>query len=359
VSSLRNPVALARLTETWLHRPAAPLRLVLGLTRRCNLRCTMCGSWRLEPGHELAPDEVHRLLSQMPGLTWLDLTGGEPFVRADLADVLAAVLAATPALRVLHFPTNGWFTAAAVAAARQVRRARPDLTLAVTVSIDGERDLHDRIRGRRGGFDRAVATLRALLDAGGVDVHVGTTVTRQNAPALAGLAAALAREAPALSPRRWHWNWPQRSRHYYGNEGLDLAVPGGDELIRDQIRRRGRPRDLVDLMELAFLVNLESFQRGEDAGVPCQALRSAGFVSPEGDLYPCIVYDRCVGNLRGRSVAELWRAPEALAARADIERLACGGCFTPCEAYPMLAGAPLRAAAVTLRRALRLLPTVL
>ena len=104
------------------------------------------------------------------------------------------------------------------------------------------------------------------------------------------------------------------------------------------------------LQELGFLVNLERYLGGEPTGVPCQALRSTCFVSPEGQLYPCHVWDRPLGDLRERPLAELWRSPEVLAARSEVERLDCGGCFTPCEAYPALAGAPVAASVQTLRR---------
>src|SRR5690606_23237770 len=97
-------------------------------------------------------------------------------------------------------------------------------------------------------------------------------------------------------------------------------------------------------------VNLDAHRRGEPAGVPCQALRSTAFVSPEGDVYPCHVYDRPLGNLRELGFSAIWNAAATRTARRDIEALACGGCFTACEAYPALAGAPLRTAALTARR---------
>src|SRR5207249_1941109 len=128
------------------------------------------------------------------------------------------------------------------------------------------------------------------------------------------------------------------------------------DLVSLHLVRRGVPRNLVDVMELVFLINLEFYQRGEPSGVTCQALRSACFISPEGELYPCHIYDRPLGNLHERRFVELWGSREVLAARSDIEeRLACGGCFTACEAYPALAGAPLQTAAQTMRRSLRLL----
>ena len=354
--ALASPTLIARLTETWFHRPSTPTRVVMDLTRRCNLRCEMCQTWQVAAGHELTPAEVRDILGQMPKLCWLDVTGGEVFLRRDAVELLDAVLDAAPSLQMLHFPTNGWFTERVVQAVERIRARRPDLSLIVTVSLDGPRDLHDRIRGRVGSYDRALETFRALRAMDGVGVYVGTTVTPTNADHVAALGDALRAAVPGFTPAEWHWNWLQISAHFFANAALaSLPAVKSDRLVVTHLERRGAPRSLVDLMELVFLVNLESYLRGEPSGVTCQSLRSACFISPEGDLYPCHVYDRPLGNLRERGVREIWSDPATQAARADIERLACGGCFTPCEAYPALAGAPVQAAYQTLRRGLRLL----
>lgn len=356
MGALATPSLIARLTETWFHRPSTPTRVVMDLTRRCNLRCEMCHTWQVTPGHELTPAEVRSILGQMPRLCWLDVTGGEIFLRRDALELLDAVLDAAPALRMLHFPTNGWFTARTVEAVRRVRARRPEVSLIVTVSLDGPRELHDRIRGREGSYDRALETFRALRAIDGVGVYVGTTVTPSNADHVAELGEALRAAVPGFTPAEWHWNWLQISRHFFDNADLgSLPAVKSDRLVVTHLQRRGAPRSLVDLMELVFLVNLEAYLKGEPSGVTCQSLRSTCFISPEGDLYPCHVYDRPLGNLRARPVRDVWNDPATRAARADIERLACGGCFTPCEAYPALAGAPLQTARQTLRRGLRLL----
>ncbi|MGH7786765.1 MAG: radical SAM protein [Candidatus Binatia bacterium] len=351
---LHRPAFLMRLAETWVRRPSAPTRLVMELTRRCNLRCSMCHTWELTPGHELSAAEVAGILAQMPHLNWLDLTGGELFLRQDALAVIEAACAA-PSLGVLHFPTNGWFTARVVEAAERVRALRPDLELLITVSLDAPPPVHDRIRGREGSFERAIETFRRLRTMDGVHAYVGTTITADNAEQIDALEAELTRRLPDFRGDEWHWNWLQISEHFFNNGHLAAQPkPATRALVRRQIQRRGLPRNLVDAMELMFLTNLEFYQRGEPTGIVCQSLRSTAFVSPEGDLYPCHVYKRPLGNLREKAVSEIWNAPATHAARRDIEKLACGGCFTPCEAYPALAGAPVATAWQTGRRALRL-----
>ena len=300
----------------------------------------------------MSPSEVGRLCHSMPALTWLDLTGGEPMLRDDIVEVFTEVLAHAPALAVLHFPTNGWFAERAAACSRLVRERRPDVSLIVTVSIDGSPRLHDRLRGRDGSYDRAIATHRTLGGIEGVDVVVGTTVGPHNRDALDELRHALQRDLPDFRDQDWHWNLCQISRHYFANEDIVRDPTRDEDLVRLHIRRRWPPTSAVQAMEMVFLVNLLAHVQGRPVGLPCQALDTTCFVSADAQLYPCHLVDQPLADLRdwNMDVGDVWRRPEVLAAREQVDRLACGGCFTPCEAYPMVVGSPVRAAVRTAAR---------
>lgn len=347
---------MATLAQTWWRRPASPLRVVLDLTRRCNLRCAMCRTWSRPATPELSAAEIGSVLARMPELVWLDLTGGEPFVRRDIGDVFTAVVDDAPALALLHFQTNGWLVERIATHTQRLReRLHGGAELIVTVSIDGPAALHDAIRGKAGAYERAIATARALREMSGVDVHVGTTLTSRNHDAVDATWAALQHDLPGLARTHWHMNAMQTSAHFYANDDTDeLHTPVAPQLER-HLAARGIPTTLAEAVESAYLVNLAFVQRGEPSAIGCQALRSTMFLSPEGDVYPCHIYDRPLGNVRDTDVIEIWSSAAVKAARRDIEALACGGCFSACEAYPAIAGAPLATLRATTRRAATLL----
>jgi len=355
-----------RLAETWVRRPATPTRAVIDVTRRCNLRCSMCHTWQRRPSSPLSADELGAVFDALPRLCWLDLTGGEPLLRADFATIVAHALDRLPALSVLHFQTNGWLGERAVAIVETARRRRPEVDLIVTVSIDGPPAVHDAIRGRAGSFQRAVDTLAALHGRAeaddGLQVHAGTTVTAANVDTFETVGPALETAVPGFRAERWHWNLGQRSEHFFGNGTAQDVEPGCSPeqtaaAIARHLRRRGVPRDSVSLMETIYLINLRAVAQGEPAGIGCQALRSSMFLSPEGDLYPCHVWDRPLGNVRDVPIDALWRSQVVTDARSEVERLACGGCFAACEAYPALAGSPIATTLLTVRRAASLART--
>lgn len=343
------PIAALRLFRAilpmWFARPGAPTRMVLALTRRCNLKCTTCRPYRSRTKAELLADEVAAIMRNTPNLAWLDLTGGEIFLRHDIMELFEAVLLNTPRLSVLHFPTNGWFGDKVEAACRLVRSLRPELELIVTVSFDGDEALHDRLRGKKGAFRHAVDTWARLQALPGVQVFAGTTVSMFNERHLEHIRLALENELCGFSVRRWHINLAIESSHFFHNAGVGVGPKRPYDVVRYVLSKRPFPLTSVELMEFVFLTILSSFVQGEEVGFSCQAMHSACFVSADGTLYPCHVFDRPVASLRdvGFDIRAVWESSAALAARQEVLALACGGCFTPCEAYPAIIGSPLSA----------------
>ena len=320
--AIRHGELVARLAESWFHRLPTPNRAVIDVTRRCNQRCNMCNTWQTAPEHELSVAELTRVLRSMGRLTWLDITGGEVFLRRDARELLKAALTVPSGLRILHFPTNGWFTDRIVDTVRDLVSLRPDVTLIVTVSIDGPAHVHDEIRGRKGSFERALATYEQLTEIEGVDVYIGTTVTPDSLPHLDELERRLTARVPTFRRRAWHWNLLQVSGHFFANEHLGAAMPPVGEWLVAHIMGRGLPRTPVALMEMMFLVNLYFHRIGEPVGMHCQALRSSCFISPEGELFPCHIYDRPLGNVRTSGFDAVWNSDDA-GARSGRYRGAC------------------------------------
>src|SRR5262245_33574895 len=78
------------------------------VTFRCNARCKMCDSWRMKPGGELTAPQVGEVFRKIGPLDVVRLTGGEPFLREDFAEVAREVFeASSPG--VLHITTNASF----------------------------------------------------------------------------------------------------------------------------------------------------------------------------------------------------------------------------------------------------------
>jgi len=161
----------------------APLIAGHKLLYRCNLECGMCPFWRREDEELLRLDDEIKMLKALAeaGVSFMGFEGGEPFLRHDLPEIL----------RESHerfhtsLVTNGWLLRHRLA---EVQRYLEH----VFVSLDGIGATHDRLRGVRGSFDRAVEGISLARER--LPTSISSTLTRSNlsqAEAIVDLAESL------------------------------------------------------------------------------------------------------------------------------------------------------------------------
>jgi Fe-coproporphyrin III synthase len=331
-------------------RAVAPWKLSFALTYRCNHRCANCAIWQKKPlpQDELSAGEIRRFFETSGGsVSWLDLTGGEIFSRADLDEILDAVLTNCPSLYVLHFPTNGMFAKPAARFAERVAQSRGP-KLIVSVSLDGPSDVHNRLRGVADAWNRALDTYRTLTTMG-VETYFGMTLSRENAGLVPDTLRELRADFPALPDRDLHVNVLHRSDHYYGNMSLPpVDGPSVASAVEDLLRLRGKARGFKDWLESAYLRGVSSYLASGKSPLPCRSLSDSCFINPQGIVFPCSIWDRPLGSLRDFDfqLGRLLDQSRVAAAREEIGREACPGCWTPCDAYPTILGNAAKAVAL-------------
>jgi radical SAM protein with 4Fe4S-binding SPASM domain len=160
-----------------------PYSVNIELTLACNMRCLHCGSTAGKARRgELTREEYGRLFRGLAdlGCSEVCLLGGEPFLRKDWYGVAGD--AAQAGLKLI-FITNGLAVRESVV--RKLRRL--GAVDRIGVSIDGPTaDVHERIRGRKGSFDKAWRTARRLRDSG-FETGIITTVSKINLESLGAM----------------------------------------------------------------------------------------------------------------------------------------------------------------------------
>lgn len=168
----------------------SPLLVFYEVTRACDLVCTHCRACAATRPHrdELDHDASLALIDQLaefPKPPLLVLTGGDPFKRADLADLVAH--AAARGLRPSVSPS-----ATPLVTREALRTLHERGMTRIAVSVDGaDAATHDAIRGVPGTFDRALDIIRDAVGLG-IGVQVNTTITRQNVHQVNRMAKVLA-----------------------------------------------------------------------------------------------------------------------------------------------------------------------
>lgn len=156
------PRLLTRLLKTgrW------PSYVIFFVTARCNASCKMCFYKENMDSNaakdELTLDEYEKISRQIPLINVLGISGGEPFLRQDLHQIVEILYRhCSPA--VVDLPTNGFFPDKVVPQVEKIACACPDMVVDIQLSLDGPPEVHDNIRGLKDGFKRVRETYRALV----------------------------------------------------------------------------------------------------------------------------------------------------------------------------------------------------
>lgn len=324
-----------------------PYKLNFCATYRCQSRCATCNIWQLKPKDgELSVDEVREFSKKSPHFKWIEVTGGEPFLRSDIVDVVKAFNDYSRGLYVLTMPTNSLCDHDMLE-----RRIKEMLELripriAITVSLDGHRAVHDKIRGVPGNYDRAILLFKKLSELRkqyrNLFVVFGYTMSAFNSGELASTVSAVQQEIPSVSYNDFHINLAQASGNYYHNEGLQVAADRA-RMVRELTHAKRNRRfefGAIPVIEGAFLRKLIVYARTGKSPMRSRSLEASCFVDSTGNVYPSIMWNRSIGNVRdvGYDLARLWGGSEAEKIRAEIRAGNEPAQWTSCEAYQALTG---------------------
>jgi MoaA/NifB/PqqE/SkfB family radical SAM enzyme len=153
-----------RLFSSWLE-PATPAYLVYFVTAACNAKCEMCFYWQeiesAKTRKELTPEETAKIAEHLPRLIQLTLSGGEPFLRDDLFDLVRPLIE-KPRPVFLSIPTNGTLTDRIVETVSRLTASFPWLRISIELSVEGVGETHDRILSRPGAFQDLLKTWSGL-----------------------------------------------------------------------------------------------------------------------------------------------------------------------------------------------------
>jgi MoaA/NifB/PqqE/SkfB family radical SAM enzyme len=150
--------------KKWINRLNAPATLIFFVTSRCNLRCGHCFFWQKlnsDIDRELSIDEIQKIAKSIDHPVSLSLTGGEPFLRKDLKEIIRAFHDACGTHEV-GIATNGTLEASTVETVHSILDEDWLSEFSVQVSLDGLESTHDKIRGLEGSFHKSIKTIHKL-----------------------------------------------------------------------------------------------------------------------------------------------------------------------------------------------------
>lgn len=274
------------------------------VTYRCNARCTMCNRYKCpsKPEEEISIETIKKL----PEMYFTNITGGEPFIREDLKDIVRELYKKSDRIVI---STNGFFTD------RIVDLCKEFSNIGIRISIEGLEETNNTIRGLDDGFNRGYTTLKKLVEMGMKDVGFGMTVQDANAKDLV--------ELYKLS-NDMNMEFATASLHnsFYFVEAKniikDREMVGKEfEKLINEMLNSSSPKKWF---RAYFNHGLINYIYGQKRLLPCDMAFDTFFIDPYGDVMPCngTKEKEVMGNLNTQSWDELWNSEQADRVRQKV-----------------------------------------
>lgn len=274
MNSLREEIARKYLQEHHIKS------VLFEITHRCPCDCIHCLLVK-NPEHELSFEEIINVLDQLrdEGAYELGITGGEPFLRSDLPEILKY---ARKKQFVLYLLTTGIFIGKAEAELlRSVDIQQVEISL-----LGAHAETHDAVMRHPGAFDKMIRGVELLRELS-VKVKFKTTLLKQNWEQL--------HEMENLAKRY--------GADYAANVYVTPRTDGSTSPQEHALTEK-------ELAHIDFNLIYGGLIPGEEntpgALLKCLAGITTAGISPRGDIYPCIILPESLGNIRERSLKDIW-----------------------------------------------------
>ncbi|HDY66926.1 MAG TPA: radical SAM protein [Candidatus Scalindua sp.] len=292
------------------------------ITYKCNGRCMMCDIWKRyrnnkeQAKEELTLEEIRNFLERdkpfLSELRHIGLTGGEPFLREDLVEIIRTIRRILP--RTTTGPqTNGLFPELIKERLKEIKEFYPEVGLAV--SLDGIGETHDRIRGVKGAFGKAIKTIEYAKELGIENITCGMTILSSNHDQILKVAKLV-----ESCECEFSCFLPDSSYYFYNpDKSYNLADKQRKEVIRE----------LKHFFYHYYMDNLRLQLEGERKKTfSCYSGYTSIVIDPYGNVVPCILRSEIMGNIKEKPLKEIMYGKKAKEIRKKLRNCTC---WNQCE----------------------------
>lgn len=264
------------------------------------MKCKMCNIWQnpTDKKEEITADG----LKTLPRLKFINLTGGEPFIREDLPEIVEECYKHTSRIVI---STSGWYEDRVIALAKRFP------SIGIRISIEGLSAKNDELRGREGGFDKGLRTLLTLKEMGLKDIGFGCTVSNHNSGDMLSLYKLSCELGMEFATAAFH-----NSYYFHKDDNVIFNKDEVTENFKKLITMQLKEAHPKSWFRAFFNMGLINYIEGGRRMLPCEAGTTNFFIDPWGEVYPCNgleekFWKESMGNIRNASFDEIWHSRQA------------------------------------------------
>jgi radical SAM protein with 4Fe4S-binding SPASM domain len=241
----------------------------------------------------------------------VNITGGEPFVRQDIDIIVGNLVKLNPKIRVV-ISSNGYFTEVMRKKLCAIREFLP--SIGVGVSLQGKEDVHNSVRGVKDSFQRAIASIKMLKKIGVKDIRTGMTFTEENCGQIKDVY-----DLAKSMGIQFTGTYAHNSDVYFktsSNVKADIDLSQLDDVIRSELKSKSAK----SWFRAYYFQGAKESQAGKKKIRQCCAGERFFFLDPFGNVYPCVMLNEVMGNIRDfKDFDELFNSPKAEEVRRKVK----------------------------------------
>ncbi len=298
-----------------------PTSAFVSVTMLCNSRCIHCDIWKNRGMDFLSPDVYRKLPAS---LEMVDLTGGEPFLRNDLPQIVRIVRTSCPKARIL-ITTNGFLPAKIKQYAPAILAADPKI--AFRLSLDGWGKTHEKVRNIPNAFEKVMESVGILKHAGVKDIGLTFTLMGINQHELRTVYAYCKKQGLSFSLNVVH-----DSPIYFGTNKTSLqpkpveVKKDFEYLFFDQMKSMN-PKNWGKAW---FNRYSYEYMLHHTRPLPCGAGENFFYMDPFANIFMCQIKNWPIGNLQKQSFEQIWYSKPKHTFLPSAH--ACNDCWIVCTA---------------------------
>lgn len=296
--------------------------VTFSITNRCNSHCKICNIWKISDfSDELSLPEIKGLLAEpyFKDLDTVSITGGEPMLRKDLAEIIRLIKTQRPKVRRIFLNTNATLINKTLEICTLCTSLFEETIL--SISLDGRPHIHNALRGME-NYENVISLLEKASKIPHLKISLSMTLSNKNCT-LVDLTHVhnLARQYNVM----FSFRFADNSETYYRNENIKFAVSETKkQLVSRFIKKHCQDNEFLQVLdryietdEIPFLID----KKGHNC---CLAGKEFAFIHPNGKVSPCLYSTQTIdisGNINKKiKLGTHEKCP----------------CCTDCAIYPIL-----------------------
>lgn len=309
-------------------------KVTFAIDWKCNARCITCDIWKSNTTDRelLSLEEIDNIFKSkcLRKIKSVYLTGGEPFIKRDFAEIVGIIQKNMPQISI-GGATNG-LTPKLIYEKTRIIQQRYGLNLGMTLSLNGDKEVHDYSRGIEGSFNKVIETYDILRSLGITPPFI-FTIFPFNVKYIPWVKRFAEEKGTTVQFgfARYLFNYGINSSKH------DIFEEDAFEYSSDSIKEVIYELEKIDEEEIIsmspLIQSIKSYLGEQIFPFKCKVLSRMLVIDPYGNVYPCAgFYDSLkMGNLRQNSLDKIMKSKRAREVEEIIKQNKCQPCDVSCN----------------------------